>query len=301
MENQLTTFQENKEISTYFFESGLFTDAKSKAQAFVKIQAGKELGLEPFQSMSGIEIVSGKVTIKPVTAGGLLKRGGKYDYSIIETTDEKCIIEFFQLNPAKSLGKEIYTVEDAKNMGLIGRDNYRKQLRNMLFLRCLIAGIRHRCPDVLMTNIYADFEIEELDDEVKEQKKVESPKTNELLAAINTANKAYSESEPAPYEIVEEKVKELTPPTNDVKKEVKKETKEMDLIELCLKYNLEYDKKDDCYKIGEPEKFLNIFKDADIDSFEVLIGGLDESKDDSKSFKTIKELDKFITKWKSND
>ena len=39
-----------------FAESGMFTDIKTAAQAIVKIQAGQEIGLPPFASMTGIHI-----------------------------------------------------------------------------------------------------------------------------------------------------------------------------------------------------------------------------------------------------
>ena len=63
-----------------FAESGMFPDIKSAAQAIVKIQAGAELGIGPFQSMSGIHIISGKPTIGAGVMAAMVKGSGKYDY-----------------------------------------------------------------------------------------------------------------------------------------------------------------------------------------------------------------------------
>jgi len=56
-------------ISQSFAESGMFPDIKSAAQAAVKIQAGKEFGIQPFASMTGIHIIAGKPVIG-AKAGG---------------------------------------------------------------------------------------------------------------------------------------------------------------------------------------------------------------------------------------
>ena len=43
--------------SMALYKSGYWPDAKSEAQAIVKVMAGAELGLPPFASMTGIHIV----------------------------------------------------------------------------------------------------------------------------------------------------------------------------------------------------------------------------------------------------
>ena len=50
-------------IGETFYKSGMFADIKSAQQAVVKIMAGAEMGISPFQAMSGIHIIQGKPTI----------------------------------------------------------------------------------------------------------------------------------------------------------------------------------------------------------------------------------------------
>ena len=66
MDNKLAVVQDfdtMQRMSMALFKSGYFSDVKSEAQAIVKVMAGAELGLQPFASMTGIHIISGKPTL----------------------------------------------------------------------------------------------------------------------------------------------------------------------------------------------------------------------------------------------
>ena len=74
-------------IGEVFAKSGMFPDVKSQSQAVVKILAGKELGLSPFESMASIYIVNGKLALTSKAMSGLIKRSKNYDY-IVKKLDE---------------------------------------------------------------------------------------------------------------------------------------------------------------------------------------------------------------------
>ena len=67
-------------LSEIFAQSGYFSDARGAAQAAVKILAGRELGLPPIASMTGINIIKGKVSLSAVVMASVLKRTPGYDY-----------------------------------------------------------------------------------------------------------------------------------------------------------------------------------------------------------------------------
>ena len=77
-----------------FAESGMFPDSTKAAQAIVKIQAGQEMGISPFASMSGIHMIKGKPTIGANIMASCVKRSGKYNYKVKEMTDKICSIDF---------------------------------------------------------------------------------------------------------------------------------------------------------------------------------------------------------------
>jgi hypothetical protein len=144
-----------------FAESGMFPDIKSAAQAIVKIQAGAELGIGPFQSMSGIHIISGNPTIGAGVMASMVKASGKYNYKVTEQTEKICSIEFFE---GKDLiGTSTFTIEDAKKAGTKNLDKFP---RNMLFARAMSNGVKWYTPDVFAGPVYVPEEMEQVTQDV---------------------------------------------------------------------------------------------------------------------------------------
>lgn len=144
-------------IADVFAKSGMFADAKTQAQALVKIMAGAELGLPPFASISGVHIILGKPSIGAGLIASRVKGSGKYDYKIVEHTDDKCVIDFFK--GKEKIGTESFTIEDAKRQVTKNMDKFPK---NMLFARCISNGSRFYCPDVFSGPVYTPEEMEDV-------------------------------------------------------------------------------------------------------------------------------------------
>jgi hypothetical protein len=62
-----------------------------------------------------------------------------------------------------------FTMEEAKQAGVAGKDNWRKYPKAMLFARALSAGVRAHCPDVSVCPVYVP---EELGADVNEEGEV---------------------------------------------------------------------------------------------------------------------------------
>lgn len=147
-----------------FAESGMFPDIKSAAQAIVKIQAGAELGIKPFQSMAGIHIISGKPTIGAGLMAAMVKASGKYDYKVVEQTDKICVIQFYE-GPV-TIGSSTFSIEDAKKAGTKNLDKFP---RNMLFARAMSNGVKWYTPDVFSGPVYVPEEMEQVTQDVPHQ------------------------------------------------------------------------------------------------------------------------------------
>ncbi len=64
-------------MANRFFQAGCFTsDVHNAEQAFVKIQAGAEMGMPPMRSMKGLYIVNGQVTIYGIECSRRLRENG---------------------------------------------------------------------------------------------------------------------------------------------------------------------------------------------------------------------------------
>lgn len=139
------------------FESGLFADLKSAAQAVVKIQAGAEIGIPPFAALTGIHIIQGKPSIGAGLMAARVKGSGKYDYRVVQQDEKICSIDFYQ-GPDK-IGNSTFTIEDAKKAQT---KNIDKHPKNMLFARAISNGVKFFTPDVFAGPVYVPEEISEI-------------------------------------------------------------------------------------------------------------------------------------------
>lgn len=181
--NQMS-FNDMYQMSDVFAKSEMFTDAKSAAQALVKIQAGQELGIPPFASMSGVHIIQGKPTIGAGLMAGKVKASGKYDYKVIEQSDKACIVDFYQ--GTSKIGTSSFTMDDAKKAGTKNLDKFP---RNMLFARAISNGVKWFCPDLFATSVYTP---EEMNSGEFTEAEIIMPETKEnpILEAVQALRQA---------------------------------------------------------------------------------------------------------------
>lgn len=160
MNNALTTNTEMSlsELGNVLTKSKYFTDASDASQAIVKVLAGRELGIGPIASMTGIHIIKGKPALGANLLASCLKRSGRYDYRVKELTAQNAAIEFFEVIGGKreSLGISAFSITDAR---AAGTQNIDKFARNMLFARALSNGVRWFCPDVTGGPVYTPEEL----------------------------------------------------------------------------------------------------------------------------------------------
>lgn len=145
-------------------ESGMFKTNESGGttpeQAFTKMLIGRELGLNPAQSMTGIYLVKGNMQIAAVTLASFVRRHPQYDYRVLEHTAQICRIEFLRRTGAaagslltkqwESLGVSEFTIEEAKSAELVKQGSgWAKYPRNMLFARAMSNGVKWNMPDLL--------------------------------------------------------------------------------------------------------------------------------------------------------
>ncbi len=159
MENQIAVaepeyieiLKEPMALGNVFAQSGMFPDIKTQAQAVVKIMAGKELGLTPFQSLASIYPVNGRLCLSANAMASLIKKNKQYDYSIDNHDEKECTISFYKIKGEEHqpIGISTFTFKDAALAGLANKDNWKNYPKNMLFARALSNGARWYCPDAI--------------------------------------------------------------------------------------------------------------------------------------------------------
>jgi hypothetical protein len=140
------------------------TYESTAAQAAVKILAGQELGIGPTSAMNDIHVIEGKTEVGAHLIAAAIRSSRKYDYRILQLTNELCCIRFFLLNKDGALGEHLgdstFTIKDAQTAGLMGRAQmYAKYPRNMLFARALSNGQAWYTPDIFAYRVYTPGEV----------------------------------------------------------------------------------------------------------------------------------------------
>ena len=156
------TFELDQRRAKAYAESGYWPDTKSIAQALVKIEAGRSLGLPALIAMSEVHVIHGKPSLGAGALASLVKSSGRYDYRVVNLTDDTCELMFYDTQTGEVLGPSIFTIQDAERAGLVKQNpTYKTYPRNMLFARALSNGVAWYAADITAGRIYTPEELEQ--------------------------------------------------------------------------------------------------------------------------------------------
>lgn len=132
------------------------THYKNPESIVAAILLGREVGFGPMQALQSINVIQGKPTID---AGGLkaIVQAHGVRIKTIEWTDKKCTLELVRGDHSD---KFTFTMDDAAQMGLVGKDNWKRMPKFMLYARCVSTLIRNNCAD-LIRGFYSKEEMED--------------------------------------------------------------------------------------------------------------------------------------------
>lgn len=147
------------------------------------ILAGQELGLQPMATLRSLDVIQGTPALRAHAMRGLVQSRG-HSIQLVESTDTKCVMR------GRRKGEEewqevTWTIEQAEQLGLLGKDQWKKQPKNMLVARCTGAICRLIASDVLHAMPYAS---EELGDDGFDQHSPVKASTGRANAAEILAN-----------------------------------------------------------------------------------------------------------------
>jgi len=121
-------------------------------------QWAKARGIDTLTAIQTVSFIDGKPIVDATMQRALAKRAG-YRVRVIEATDRQATVVV--LEGGDEVGRETFTMQDATRMGLAGKDNWKKNPRNMLVARATSNAIRWHAPEVL-----AGIGTEDEDDDV---------------------------------------------------------------------------------------------------------------------------------------
>lgn len=130
---------------------------RSPEAAVVMIMTGRELGLTAMQSLRSIHVVEGKPLLSADLMLALVLRLPSCEaFSCVETSDT--VATFVAKRRGQKETRLSFTAEQAKNAGLIGKDNWKKYAAAMLRARAISHLTRLVFPDAFV-GVYEENEI----------------------------------------------------------------------------------------------------------------------------------------------
>jgi len=128
-------------------KSGIVPPSTSREQAMAIVQTGRELGLQPFQSLRSMSFISGRLTMSVQLQLALAKRQGVRLESLNETSDS-CPVTLGRGDERITC---TYTVDDARKAGLVKSGGaWERYGRQMLRWRAIGDALRLIAPDLVM-------------------------------------------------------------------------------------------------------------------------------------------------------
>lgn len=122
------------------------------------ILAGAELGLKPMATLKSIDVIQGTPALRAHAMRAIVQKQG-HEIELVESTDTRCVMR------GRRKGSEAWqtvewTVDRARLMGLLGKDQWKKNPKGMLVARATGELSRLIASDALHGMAYVSEELE---------------------------------------------------------------------------------------------------------------------------------------------
>lgn len=163
-------FATMKEMAGMLIKSKFLPQSiQTPEQAVAIILTGRELGIGTMAALNNINVIQGKPTVSPQLMLALIERSGQLEDIKVEQTNE--YVGVCMKRKGRTAHSEVFGDKEAQAMGLLGKDNYKKQKLTMYRWRAIAACARVVFPDVI-TGLYTP---DELGAEVNDEGQIQSP------------------------------------------------------------------------------------------------------------------------------
>ena len=132
---------------------------RTTANVAAALLTGQELGLEPMAALRSIDVINGTPALRAVALRALVQRAG-HQIWLVESSKTQAIVKGKRRGDTETQESK-WTIERARDLGLTGRDQWKKQPAAMLVARATAELCRLIASDVILGLAYA---AEELDD-----------------------------------------------------------------------------------------------------------------------------------------
>jgi hypothetical protein len=184
------------------------------ADIAIILQIGWELDIPPMQAINGIDVIQGKPAVSPQLAVALARQRLKNFYMRVEEDPAR---QEVRVTMARDKGDmdQAYTAvwndNKARPMGLLEKDNYKKQKLTMYRWRATMEAMRMVAPDIVK-GMYSPDEVEDMAEEANGGSKADRIKAQVQGQQKPEPKEVIAEVEPAPTPTVQAAPKVQTAP-----------------------------------------------------------------------------------------
>jgi hypothetical protein len=122
------------------------------------ILAGSELGLKPMATLKSIDIIQGTPALRAHAMRAIVQQQG-HEIELVESTDVRCVMRG-RRKDSETWQTVEWTVDRARLMGLLGKDQWKKNPKGMLVARATGELSRLIASDALHGMAYVSEELE---------------------------------------------------------------------------------------------------------------------------------------------
>lgn len=180
-----------REQAQSLVKTGFLPNAiKTPEQALAIILTGRELGIPAMAALNTINVIQGKPTVSPQLMLALIERSGQLEDIQIEATETGATVTMKR--KGRSAHSETFGATEAQRLGLLSKDNYKKQAAVMYRWRAVASCARVVFPDVIL-GLYTP---DEMGATVNEDGEIVTEPTApiQLVPEMTDAERGYSEN-----------------------------------------------------------------------------------------------------------
>lgn len=122
------------------------------------ILAGNELGLQPMAALKSVDVIQGQPALRAHAMRGLLQSKG-HEIELVESDDTHCVMRG-RRKGAENWQEVVWDIPRARLLGLLNKDQWKKQPKTMLIARATGELARLVASDVLHGMPYAAEELD---------------------------------------------------------------------------------------------------------------------------------------------
>jgi hypothetical protein len=134
------------------------------ANVTAALLTGKEVGLAPMASLRSIVVINGTPAMNALATRALVLAQG-HELWLVESTKTRCIYQGRRAGSDR-VQESTWTIDRAKDLGLLGKPNWRQQPIAMLIARATAECARLVAPEVLLGLPYVAEELEDREGEL---------------------------------------------------------------------------------------------------------------------------------------